>query len=43
MAAETFRPNPAFSTMEAITQLGVGEALVSTLEDKVCRRWWNAP
>ncbi|SHE64294.1 hypothetical protein SAMN02745157_0617 [Kaistia soli DSM 19436] len=34
VAAETFRPNPAFSTMEAITQLGVGEALVSTLEPK---------
>jgi DNA helicase HerA-like ATPase len=34
VAAETFRPNPAFSTMEAITQLGVGEALVSTLQDK---------
>ena len=34
VAAETFRPNPAFSTEEAITQLGVGEALVSVLEDK---------
>jgi hypothetical protein len=34
VAAETFRPNPEFSTLEAITQLGVGEALVSTLEDK---------
>ena len=33
-AADTFRPNPAFSTFEAITQLGVGEALVSTLQDK---------
>jgi DNA helicase HerA-like ATPase len=33
-AAETFRPNPDFSTEEAITQLGVGEALVSTLEEK---------
>ncbi len=33
-AADTFRQNPAFSTAEAITQLGVGEALVSTLEDK---------
>jgi DNA helicase HerA-like ATPase len=33
-AAETFRPNPDFSAFEAITQLGVGEALVSTLEDK---------
>jgi DNA helicase HerA-like ATPase len=33
-AADTFRPNPAFSTAEAITQLGTGEALVSTLADK---------
>ncbi len=33
-AAETFRANPAFSTAEAITQLAVGEALVSTLEDR---------
>ncbi|MFZ5616842.1 MAG: helicase HerA-like domain-containing protein [Pseudomonadota bacterium] len=33
-AAEMFRPNPSFSTLEAITQLGVGEALVSTLESK---------
>jgi DNA helicase HerA-like ATPase len=34
VAAETFRPNPAFSTEEAIVGLGVGEALVSVLEDK---------
>ncbi|MEO1293092.1 MAG: helicase HerA-like domain-containing protein, partial [Pseudomonadota bacterium] len=33
-AAETFRPNPAFDTGEVITALGVGEALVSTLEKK---------
>jgi uncharacterized protein len=33
-AAETFRQNPAFDTEEAITQLAVGEALVSTLEGK---------
>lgn len=31
-AAETFRQNPAFSTEAAITELGVGEALVSTLQ-----------
>lgn len=31
-AADTFRVNPAFSTKEVITQLGVGEALVSFLE-----------
>ncbi|MFL5142975.1 MAG: helicase HerA-like domain-containing protein, partial [Microvirga sp.] len=34
VAAETFRQNPAFSTEKAITELGVGEALVSTLEGK---------
>jgi DNA helicase HerA-like ATPase len=33
-AAETFRANPDFDTGEAITALGTGEALVSTLEDK---------
>lgn len=33
-AAQSFRPNPAFDTEEAITQLGVGEALVSTLDAK---------
>ena len=33
-AADTFRPNPLFKTLEVITQLGVGEALVSTLEKK---------
>ena len=31
-AAETFRQNPKFDTGEVITQLGVGEALVSMLE-----------
>ncbi|QQR35690.1 DUF853 family protein [Devosia oryziradicis] len=34
VAAETFRPNPDFSTEEVITQLGIGEALVSVLEAK---------
>ena len=33
-AAETFRPNPKLNTSQVITELGVGEALVSTLEDK---------
>ncbi|MGF0536902.1 helicase HerA-like C-terminal domain-containing protein [Agrobacterium sp. ES01] len=33
-AAETFRPNPAFDCETAITTLGIGEALVSTLESK---------
>ncbi len=34
MAADSFRPNPEFSTAEVITQLGIGEALVSVLEEK---------
>ncbi len=33
-AAETFVPNPPLDVAEAITQLAVGEALVSTLQDK---------
>ncbi len=33
-AADTFRPNPDFDCFEAITKLGVGEALVSTMEAK---------
>ncbi|MEM5502321.1 helicase HerA-like C-terminal domain-containing protein [Ahrensia kielensis] len=33
-AADTFRPNPDFDCFETITQLGVGEALVSTLQAK---------
>lgn len=32
-AAETFPPNPRFKVAELITQLGVGEALVSTLQE----------
>jgi DNA helicase HerA-like ATPase len=33
-AAETFRANPKFKVEEAITELGVGEALVSFLDEK---------
>lgn len=33
-ASESFRPNPDFDTEEVITQLGTGEALVSTLDRK---------
>jgi DNA helicase HerA-like ATPase len=33
-AAQSFRPNPAFDTAEAIQSLGVGEALVSVLDEK---------
>lgn len=34
VAAQTFRPNPAFSTDSVITELGTGEALVSVLDGK---------
>ena len=33
-AAQTFRKNPNFDTVEIITQLGVGEALISFLNEK---------
>jgi len=33
-AAETYRPNPAFDTAEAITGVGTGEAVTSFLEAK---------
>jgi hypothetical protein len=33
-AAESFRPNPAFDTAETIQALGVGEALVSVLDER---------
>ena len=33
-AASTFRQNPAFDTKKVITELGVGEALVSFLDEK---------
>jgi hypothetical protein len=34
VAAQSFRTNPELDTFKAITELGVGEALVSTLQDK---------
>ena len=34
VAAETFRPNPKLNVEEVITQLGVGEALISFLDEK---------
>lgn len=34
VAAQTFRPNPAFDTETAIAELGTGEALVSFLDEK---------
>lgn len=33
-AAQTFRDNPAFDTREKLTEVGVGEALVSMLDEK---------
>ena len=33
-AAQTFRPNPQLDTARAITELGVGEALISFLDEK---------
>ncbi|HZZ36552.1 MAG TPA: helicase HerA-like domain-containing protein, partial [Caulobacteraceae bacterium] len=33
-ASDSFRPNPAFDTAETIQALGVGEALVSVLDEK---------
>jgi DNA helicase HerA-like ATPase len=33
-AADTFRPNPKFKAVDAIVELGVGEALVSFLDTK---------
>jgi DNA helicase HerA-like ATPase len=32
--AETFRPNPAIDTAAAVQELGIGEALVSVLDEK---------
>lgn len=32
--AEGFRPNPAFDALSVLTELGIGEALVGTLQDK---------
>ncbi len=33
-AAETFRPNPALDVARVITELGVGEALISVLDER---------
>jgi DNA helicase HerA-like ATPase len=47
VAADTLRPNPKLDIDAAITQLAVGEALVSVLDDKgtptVTERVWIAP
>jgi DNA helicase HerA-like ATPase len=46
-AAETLRPNPAIDIARAITELAVGEALVSLLDEKgrpsVTERAWIVP
>ena len=34
VAAQTLRPNPAFDAVQAITEMAVGEALVSMLDEK---------
>jgi len=34
VAAQSFRPNPAFSTEQVITELGTGEALISFLDEE---------
>ena len=47
VAAETLRPNPKVDVGAAITELAVGEALISVLDDKgsptVTERAWIAP
>jgi DNA helicase HerA-like ATPase len=47
VAADTLRPNPALDINAAIMELGVGEALVSMLDDKgspsITQRAWIAP
>ncbi len=46
-AAETMRENPALNAAEAITELGVGEALISCLDEKgipsITQRAWVMP
>lgn len=46
-AADTFRANPEFKVDEAITQLGVGEALISCLDEQgtpqIVERGWVMP
>jgi uncharacterized protein len=46
-AAETLRPNPKLKAAEVITELGVGEALVSFLDEKgtprIVERAWIVP
>lgn len=47
VAAQTFRENPAFDTMEALTSLATGEALISCLDSDgrpgIVERAWIMP
>ena len=47
VAAKTFRENPAFDTMKAITELATGEALISCLDEDgrpgIVERAWIMP
>ncbi len=47
IAAETLRPNPAIDTAQAITELAVGEALISVLDEHgsptITERAWVLP
>ena len=40
--ADGFRANPEFSTLDVLTQLGIGEALVGGLEEREPQRWCSA-
>ena len=46
-AADTFRANPEFKVQEAITELAMGEALISCLDEKgtpqIVERGWIMP
>ena len=46
-AADSFRENPAFDTMELLSQLGTGEAVVSLLDEKgvpgIAQHAWVLP
>ena len=42
-AAQTFRQNPKLKVETVLTELAVGEALVSMLDENGARRWSSAP
>ena len=41
LAAETYRDNARFNTQDAILQVGVGEAVTSFLQKRVCPGLWS--